>query len=341
MQATYDIAPLTRRMAYRVTDQVITVEAEDTWSENIIEKFFAGWYLTPEALTEERQTPAIVIRRKAQSVSVSRDWQQFEIAGGGTCRTDGKTSYIDIEGSTVAIGAPAYAAVEIWIDGTPEIHSPALTRVVTYALSAALRQRRLFELHSAAVIDPESSEGLGLLIIGPSGSGKSTLTVQLATAGWSFLTDDVLLLSNEGAEVKAWPLRRCFAITSGTFAASSFLQERTSLDYLKAQRDDKKQFVPHGVFAAEFKENCLPRRLFFTEISDSEVSSVRQLSAGETMSRLIRISPWSCYDRTTAAAHLAVLASLVRQSRGYALRAGRDLLEADAAAALIARYTRN
>jgi ABC-type lipoprotein export system ATPase subunit len=213
---------------------------------------------------------------------------------------------------------------------------------VTYALAAALRRRGLFELHSGAVIDPES--GQGVLIIGPSGSGKSTLTVQLAAAGWPFLTDDVLLLSTEGTEVQAWPLRRCFAITSETFAASNFLQTHASLDYLKAQGSEtqqKRQFAPHQVFDSKFNEHCIPQKLFFSQVSGSESSRVLQLTSAETMARLIRMNPWSCYDRSTATEHLAVLASLVKQSAGYALFAGKDLLDTESAANLIAHYTRD
>lgn len=345
MQAIYE-AESTQRMIYRVADQIIVVEAHDTWSARVIEKLFAGWYLTlntRRGSLDALLAPAIVISDGVRPPEIPPGWSQFEIAGGGTCFTDGTTSYIDIEGSIVAIDRPEHTAVEVWTNGTIGVQSPALTRVVTYALAAALRRRRLFELHSGAVIDPES--GQGVLIIGPSGSGKSTLTVQLAAAGWSFLTDDVLLLSAKGAEVRAWPLRRCFAITAETFAASNFLRARASLAYMQAQpadkKNDKKQFVPHGVFNSEFKEQCTLKRLFFSQLSGGERSCILQLSSAETMARLIRMNPWSCYDRSTAAEHLAVLSALVKQSRGYALLAGKDLLDTETAANLIAGYTRD
>jgi ABC-type lipoprotein export system ATPase subunit len=351
MQAIYEVAESTQRMIYRLATQTIVVEAQDTWAAKVIERLFAGWYLTPATATRpgsvdaslDASSPAsIVIRSTAKRPEIPRGWPQFEIAGSGTCFTDGKTSYIDIEGAIVAIGKSGHAAVEVWTNGMLEIQSPALTRVVTYALGAALRRRCLFELHSGAVIDPESRHGV--LIIGPSGSGKSTLTVQLAAADWSFLTDDVLVLGAEGVEIKAWPVRRCFAITSDTFAASNFLRTRTSLDYMQAQPPDKhakKQFVPHQVFDSEFKEQCLPQSLFFSQLSGDEQSQVLQLSAAETMARLIRMSPWCCYDRTTAAEHLAVLSALVKQSTGYALLAGKDLLDPETAANLIAGFTRD
>jgi ABC-type lipoprotein export system ATPase subunit len=349
MQAIHEVAESTQRMIYRVATQTIVVEAQDTWAAKAIEKLFAGWYLTPGTATRHTSlddallSAAIVIGSRVKPPEIPLGWPQFEIAGGGTCFTDGKMSYIDIEGSIISIGKSRHAAVEVWTNGMLEIQSPALTRVVTYALAAVLRRRGLFELHSSAVIDPES--GQGVLIIGPSGSGKSTLTVQLAAADWSFLTDDVLVLGAQGVEVKAWPLRRCFAITAETFAASNFLQARASLNYMQAQpvdkKNDKKQFVPHRVFNSEFKEQCTPKRLFFSQLSGGERSRVLQLSSAETMARLIRMNPWSCYDRSTATEHLAVLSALVKQSTGYSLLAGKDLLDTETAANLVARYTRD
>ena len=341
--AFYQVTESTERLIYRVAGQAIVVEAQDYWAAKVIKELFRGWYLTPDSATGEvLLSPAIVIGSSAKPPEIPRIWSHFEIAGGGKCFTEAQTSYIDIDGSIVAIGRPGHAGVEVWTNGRLEVQSPALTRVVTYALAAALRRRRLFELHSGAVIDPES--GQGVLIIGPSGSGKSTLTVQLASAGWHFLTDDVLLLSKEGVEVKAWPLRRCFAITSETLAASNFLQASASLNCMQAERagqsKDKKQFLPHRVFDSEFKEQCVPKTLFFSQISGGDSSQVSRLSSAETMARLIRMCPWSCYDRSTAAEHLAVLSAVAKQSTGYSLLAGKDLLDPARSADLISGYTR-
>jgi hypothetical protein len=341
MQASYEITT-TERTVYRVAKQTLLVEAKDSWAARVIEELFAGWYLTPETGTPAGSTaPGIVIQSRITPPRIPRDWNQFEIAGSGTCFTDGNSSYIDIEGSIVAIGQPG-RAVEIWMNGPLKVESPALTRIVTYALSAALRHRGLFELHSGAVTDPETRDGV--LIIGPSGSGKSTLTVHLAAAGWPFLTDDVLLLDPADGAISAWPLRRCFAITSQTFAASSFLQARGSLDYLRVERpnmkEDKRRLVPHEVFASGFEQRTVPRTLFFSELTGADRSEVVPVSPGEAMARLIRMSPWSCYDRTTAADHLSVLSALAKQSSSYSLLAGRDLLDQEIAAKLVAGCTR-
>jgi hypothetical protein len=312
------------------------VETRDDWSASVIDQLFAGWYLTESTRAFSQTVPDIVITGSGSAPRLPADPHHFEIAGGGTCYHDGRASFIDIAGSVIAIDGGS-SPVEVSANGPLEVTSPELTRIVTYALSAALRRHSLFELHSGAVIDPATGDGV--LIIGPSGSGKSTLTVQLAEAGWPFLTDDVLLLSRQRDDVFAWPLRRCFAVTAETFAASAFLRTRTSLDYTNAQREDKKQFVPHSVFASEFKERCLVRTLFFSEICGEEQSTFQRLSAGDAMARLIRMNPWSCYDRATAADHLSTLSALVKQSAAFELRAGKDLLDATIAASVIGRWT--
>jgi hypothetical protein len=327
---------LTRPTIYRVAGQPLLVDAQDAWAAHVTAALFAEWYLESEGegTADASSTPAIVMRSAAPVPPIPAGLPVFDIAGGGTCRTDGGTSYIDIDGSVVAIGQAGLADVEVWMNGPLALDAPVLTRLVTYALSAALRRRRLFELHSAAVVHPES--GAGVLIVGPSGSGKSTQTVHLAAAGWPFLTDDVLLLREEADGIQAWPLRRSFAITSETLAASRFLQTRTSFDPVALQDDDKSLFVPHGVFTAGFRNHCVPGTLFFSELSGGSRSRVSRVSPGEAMARLIRMSPWSCYDRATAAAHLSVLSALARQTRAYSLVAGTDLLDPETSTTLIA-----
>jgi hypothetical protein len=316
---------VTRRTTYHVAGGSLLVEARDAWSADAIDGLFPGWYLTPDAEPgDEGTAPAIVFGTGAAPTSIPAGLSAFDVAGGGTCYSDGRTSYIDIERSVVAIGMPERAAVEVWIEGPLPLESPALTRLVTYALSAALRQQRRFELHSAAVIDPES--GAGVLIAGPSGSGKSTMAVHLASAGWPFLTDDVLLLGAAADGVNAWPLRRRFAITPETYAASRFLQARTALEDLEVQ-EGKRPFTPHEIFGGGFRDRCRPGVLLFPELTGAARTEVARLATGDTMARLIRMNPWSCYDRATAPDHLDVLSRLARQVTAFVVRAGRDLLE--------------
>jgi hypothetical protein len=309
------------RTLYRVAGESLLVETQDARAAAAVDALFAGWYLMPdEARQDAPSVPGIVMSSEVSPAPIPRGLDGFEVAGGGTCYTDGHRSYFDIDGSIVAIGAPGAEAIEVRLDGPVPLEAPALTRIVTYALSAALQRRRRFELHSAAAVDPDT--GKGVLIVGPSGSGKSTLSVHLASAGWPFLTDDVLLLSRESAAVEAWPLRRCFAVISDTPDA------------------DKRLFLPHEVFEASFRDRCVPAVILFPTLTGEDGSGASRLSAADTMARLIRMSPWCCYDRSTASEHLGVLSALAKQATAYSLRAGRDLLDAERAVPLIASCAR-
>jgi energy-coupling factor transporter ATP-binding protein EcfA2 len=333
-----------RRMHYDAAGVSLLVETHDAPAAAAIEALFAGWYLTPSEGTPAPECePAIVVHSVARPIAIPPGLETFDVAGDGICHTDGHACYIAIGGSLTAFNRRGRASVDVWLDGPLPLGSTELTRIVSYALAAALRQRRRFELHSGAVIDPETGDGV--MLIGPSGSGKSTLSVHLASAGWPFLTDDVLLIGRErGADdldaITIWPLRRAFAVTAETFAASGYLRGRTTIDRLDRQIDDKRQFSPDLLFARGAASRGVPATLIFPTLIDAGVSRLSPLSASETMAQLMRMSPWACYDRVTAAAHLSTLSTLASRATGYALQAGRDLLDPDIAVRTIASCTR-
>ena len=233
----------------------------------------------------------------------------------------------------MTIGGPAPGSVDVHVDPAVPLESPALARLVSCGLTAALRQRRRFDLPAGAVVDPGS--GAGVLIAGSPGTGKSTLTVNLAASGWPFLTDDELLLERDGDDVTGWPLRRCFAITPETIATSAFLQSSAPLGDAPLI-GGKQAFVPHDVFEAGFRASCVPAVILFPGLTGAARSRAVRLSPGEAMARLTRMSPWACYDRATAAAHLALLGALATQRPAWSLQAGRDLLDPLSASDIVA-----
>lgn len=196
-----------------------------------------------------------------------------------------------------------------------------LARAISFAVCAGLRRFGLFDLHSAGVVDPHS--GKGIAIIGPSGSGKSTLAVQLALSGWSYLSDDELLLSIVDGVVEARGFRRFFATSTGKPG-----------DLLKHC------FEPETVFGAKRSLHAAPALLVFTRLNNESKSTLNKLSQAETMIRLLRACPWATYDRAVASANLEVLSALARQASGFDLAAGRDLLEPGFASEFLSGYTR-
>jgi energy-coupling factor transporter ATP-binding protein EcfA2 len=189
---------------------------------------------------------------------------------------------------------------------------------------AALRRCGVFELHAAGAVEPES--GRGLLFIGPSGCGKSTLATRLAAAGFHYLSDDLHLLRESGGAVEARALRRVFGVNGSPASASALEGRAESFKAAGPFDPDKLYFDPETLFPGRFRESCVPRAIFFPEVTDEHASVTRALTQSEAMARLIRMCPWAGYDLPAARAHLGVLARLARQAAAYELRAGRDML---------------
>src|SRR6185369_16441475 len=141
--------------------------------------------------------------------------------------------------------------------------------------------------------------------IGPSGSGKSTLALQLVQSGWSYLSDDELLLSFGDGAVEARGFRSFFAISE---AGAQF----------------KRCFEPLG---SKRVEQAYAGVLLFISVSGESRSQLSKLTQAETMMRLITACPWATYDRSIAGANLELLSALARQANGFDLSVGRDLLE--------------
>jgi hypothetical protein len=75
--------------------------------------------------------------------------------------------------------------------------------------------------------------------------------------------------------------------------------------------------------------------LLFTRLNGESRSALSKLTPAETMTRLLRACPWATYDRSVAGANLELLSMLARQTRGFDLSAGRDLLAPGFAASFL------
>lgn len=268
-------------------------------------------------------------------LQLSGTFQQFEISGGGLGSTDGRTCIFDFQNARIVAAEPH--RLEVLMRKPLDLDTPDDLQVVNYALSSALRRCGLYELHSGAVVNPDNQRGV--LLPGPSGSGKSTLTLQLVANGWNYLTDDVLFLDPRGETVKAYPMRRAFAVTQSTVEASGE-QVREALAGGDWPDQGKKSFLPREIFPESFTAECEPRSIFFPTITGAEQSVVERLTQSETMGQLIKLCPWSCYDPATSSGHLQALSALARQCEGFRLLAGKDLLrDSSRAAELMSEHT--
>jgi hypothetical protein len=301
-------------------------------------EFLAEHYYTP-ASPNACTVPDATIRWHLQEFprDIATAFQQFEISGGGIGSTDGRTCIFDFKNARVMVHGSEPHRVDVLMRSVLDLATPEDLQVVNYAISTAFRRSGLYELHSGAVVNPNNQRGV--FIAGPSGSGKSTLTLQLVANGWGYLTDDVLFFTPDGGTVKAYPLRRGFAVTQPTVEAAG-KRVREAMASVEWFDGAKQLFIPQEIFPETFLPECEPRAIFLPTITDEDQSVVRPLTHSETMGHLIKLCPWSCYDPVTSAGHLHALSSLARQCEGFVLLAGRDLLRDPARASdLVLEYT--
>ena len=235
---------------------------------------------------------------------------------------DGDSYFVRLGDSVIS--ADLSATVKASLAKDLDCQSLLFGRVLSHGLATALRRAGAFELHCAAVIEPETTATV--LIVGPSGSGKSTLALHLAACGWSFSTDDVVLLTAANGRVEAHGLREFFAITTDTILHSGLSQLGSLMDGQATDSALKVRLHPQDIFFSKMIEKCVPGVLVFPQHTGQSRSRVQPLKQSETMKRLLRMCPGAAVDRPVAAQFLRVLELLTRQCKAFDLLAGTDLL---------------
>jgi len=326
-------SPSIRNLTYKIADHHLRVEALDAWSACLAEGFLAGFHLSPVAPPPaSRRFSRIKISSESAVPRVPPGLQSFAVAH-GHCLTDGERFFLDIDGSLIAVGQSSVNLIEVWFGHSARARHPIpLVNVISYALQAALRRCGLYDLHAACVVERES--GTGILLAGTSGSGKSTLTLQLAASGWRYLTDDMIVLSEQAKAIVAHGLRRLFAIGEKTIRATSGLSGLTAALGTPAASDpSKRRLEPTALFPHGFAPSCVPSKLCFPVITNEAVSRSERLAPAAAMARLIKLCPWASYDFQVAPDYLGVLSRVVKQCESSILFAGRDVLDQPARAA--------
>ena len=72
---------------------------------------------------------------------------------------------------------------------------------MAYAMPAALRRIDLYDLHAASLVEPRS--GCCFVFPGMSDSGKTSLAIRLASSGWHYLSDDLVVISEGASGIEA------------------------------------------------------------------------------------------------------------------------------------------
>ena len=313
------IRPATK-LFYSVAGRTVLINTYDDWSTTAVSRLLAGWFLT--ALPSQTQvSPAmsVSVRCGVAPPPVPVDYPHFEITNGGMCYTNNETYWVTFERSLIVFGGSRDSEVKLWVDQPYDIASYKVAQLLSHALSPALRRCNIFEIHSAGVTLPGGNDAI--MIAGPSGCGKSTLTAQLASRGWGYLSDDILLLHETGQEIEARSFRRFFALTSDTMMAVKLTQSVS-----ETSGGLKERIKPQEHFEKSPIECATPGTIIFPSITGALRSRANSLTAAESMRRLLRLCPWASYDKPTSAEHLRVLGKLANSTTSFELFAGRDIL---------------
>lgn len=320
MKVASDFSRPALSSCYEVAGRFVLIEISEPATRAVVQNFLQRWHLRPVSEVEGTRPDATIVFEIGELNDVRPEFEEFALADATGYASD-TAHEIRFDEATVNSDESSIVRVRLSVPLTSD--SELLPPLVSYSLSSALRRCSVFELHSGAVTNQKT--GKSILICGPSGSGKSTLTLQLVAMGWSYLSDDVLLLNTVGDIIKATGLRRFFALTPETMTESGLAEVRRLLSD-KPLPTAKLRVVPEDIFPNAPVDECQPNVLFFPTLTGSATSLTRELTPTEAMTRLIRLCPWSCYDRAVARPFLDCLAKLVKQSESYDLLAGRDLM---------------
>lgn len=324
---------------YEIADRVLSVETDAEWATRFAETFFSGLQLSP--LADHGKGP-LHLRLKIMTgppPPLPTELKTFRVLG-GVCYKNHQSYYLEVKGSSVAVGPSDSKRVEVWLGDTAYARTrSSLITVMAYTISAALRRVGLYDLHAAALIEPES--GCCFVFPAPSQSGKTSLSLRLAASGWHYLSDDLIVIS-EGESIEARGLRRRFLTSADSLGGFELPRLNDALSVTTQYDPAKRPLDPEILFPGQLAASAQPEVLCFPVITGASESRLAETTKADAMMRLIDMSPWSNYDASAARDHLRVLGHLVRQCRTYTLHAGRDIFdEQTGASALLARLVRS
>lgn len=176
-----------------------------------------------------------------------------------------------------------------------------------------------FELHAAGCAYGDT----GYLLLGPSGSGKTSAILALIESGWTYVSDDAMVLCTAPhgrSSMRA--LRRSFSVRA------DFVERHPELEPGLTEHvpgTDKRRLDPRLMWPDKYIPVAHPGFIVACTIADDETTRVVRLSQGETLARLVGSTPWLMFDRATAPVHLEAFRSLAAKCPGFELQAGRDL----------------
>lgn len=204
-----------------------------------------------------------------------------------------------------------------------------LDAILAYGVQLILRREGRLDLHAAAVA-PSQGDG-GLLIIGRKGTGKSSLTVALALSGWTFLSDDHVMVWQEEDGLRVAGLRVPLFLTPD--AAERLPKQLPRGRHVPSL--GKRMFQPGELFPGQHVIEAPLAAVVFPERMPDGSSSLVPIRALESFQRLLAMTPSLAAD--PSARPCLDVARSIADLPSFVLRAAPDLLDPQTASGLLVR----
>ncbi|MFW5973079.1 MAG: hypothetical protein ACOCTG_03730 [Bacteroidota bacterium] len=219
-----------------------------------------------------------------------------------------------LAGSMTAFLAPNRSALASGLD-------TELFLFATFGLVALMQARGLYPLHAGALRSPG---GTGMLLVAESDSGKSTITLSLARQGWSYLSDDSIILEQvePDAQLQASPFRRDFGVDP---EAAEYFPEISGRSVQQLTDASKWRLDPDTIYVGGRVESCVPGIIIFPQIVDQHTSELATVKPAEALMELMKQSSFLTFDAESTSDYLTLLRRLVSGCQCVRLLAGRDL----------------
>ena len=213
-------------------------------------------------------------------------------------------AYLDPDSGTAVVGVRPSQ----WL--RPDRLQANQIDTVILCLVILCRYRDLYSLHAAAL----SQAGLGCLIVADGGGGKSTMSLNLVRQGWSYLSDDSVLLRPTAGRIEALGFRRKISIDpEGTRDFPEMTGRWQACPFAEVA---KRHLEVGALFPRQIADSCVPRLLVFPKLVPEPRSRLRPLSdKAEILGRLMRESRLLVLEPKLAPRHLDVLKRLLPAER--------------------------
>jgi len=230
-------------------------------------------------------------------------------------------SYFFSDGKSLIISQPEKGIAKGYISEETLRSVRFFSHILFYVILAEmLRYHGLYYLHSSGVEKNTTS----ILLPGNGGVGKTTLSIAMVRKGFSYLSDDAILLKRTKKGVIAHPIPGDFHLDPSI--SYNFKELSKIKKAIKYGKGPKRSFDPALFYPDSFILKSKPNTMIFPQIVKDRESTLIPLSSPQCLAKLIPNSLLVMMDRDIAKEHLETLKILSTQCQAFLLRSGKDLI---------------